>query len=332
MNTAVSGKDKSTVYNCLKVLLTFLVVFAHASRMYTGKGVITPVLSSNTLTLITNFIYSFHMKLYMAVSGMVYGLCVIEYKKYQDSFKFIINKAKRLMIPYLFWGIVLVAPVMVACHFTDRTYLSYVFDGIILANDNRHLWYIIVLFYIFCVFAVIRKWIERINPIIILVICLLVSYYQNKIVLPLSLNSFANYILYFYLGYVFNLYFDKIVKIVSNPLAILICFLIDAYLFTKPGWVFSIMTGVFGSCFFIGITYHLSKIISGIKFFDLLNQNGYGIYLFHPMIIYVLFYYLANKNIYPWILCSLISVFAYFLSFFLSILIRKLRMHILLGE
>ena len=310
MNTSVSGKDKSTVYNCLKVLLTFLVVFAHASRMYTGKGVITPLLSSNSLSLITNFIYSFHMKLYMAVSGMVYGL----------------------MIPYLFWGVFLVAPVMVACHFTDRTYLSYIFDGIILANDNRHLWYIIVLFYIFCAFAVIRKWIERINPIIILVICLLVSYYQNKIVLPLSLNSFANYILYFYLGYVFNLYFEKVIRVISNPLAVILCFLIDAYLFTKPGWIFSILTGVFGSCFFIGITYHLSKVVSGIKFFDILNQNGYGIYLFHPMIIYVMYYFLANIKIFPWILCFLISVSAYFLSLFISILIRKIKIGILLGE
>lgn len=40
--------------------------------MYTGTGVVIPYNASDGLNHLTNIIYSFHMPLYMSVSGMVY--------------------------------------------------------------------------------------------------------------------------------------------------------------------------------------------------------------------------------------------------------------------
>ena len=95
--------DKSNHYDAIKFVATFLVVLAHASRMYTGTGVVIPYNASDGLNHLTNIIYSFHMPLYMSVSGMVYALCIHDYQKYQDTARFLKNKAIRLLIPYLFF-------------------------------------------------------------------------------------------------------------------------------------------------------------------------------------------------------------------------------------
>ena len=107
--------------------------------MYTGTGVVIPYNASDGLNHLTNIIYSFHMPLYMSVSGMVYALCIHDYQKYQDTAQFLKNKAVRLLIPYLFFGICYVAPVMCLLGFTDQSYLHYCWDGIVLAHNNRHL-------------------------------------------------------------------------------------------------------------------------------------------------------------------------------------------------
>ena len=81
--------DKSNHYDAIKFVATFLVVLAHASRMYTGTGVVIPCNASDGLDHLTNIIYSFHMPLYMSVSGMVYALCIHDYQKYQDTARFL---------------------------------------------------------------------------------------------------------------------------------------------------------------------------------------------------------------------------------------------------
>lgn len=58
----------------MKVLLLILVVVAHVTRMYTLQGSI-PVYGCNKLLfVITDYIYSFHMPAFIAVSGMTFSM------------------------------------------------------------------------------------------------------------------------------------------------------------------------------------------------------------------------------------------------------------------
>lgn len=66
--------------------------------------------------------------------------------------------------------------------------------------------------------------------------------------------------------------------------------------------------------------------------FKELKKNGFGIYIFHPMIIYVLFYYFGSYNVSPVILCGLIFLVSYTFSYFLSVMMRKIHLSFLLGE
>lgn len=61
-------------YDIMKVLLLVLVVVAHVTRMYTPVGAI-PVYGCNEwLSVMTDYIYSFHMPAFIAVSGMTFSM------------------------------------------------------------------------------------------------------------------------------------------------------------------------------------------------------------------------------------------------------------------
>ena len=102
----------SRAYDAGKAVAIVLVVLAHVTRWYTGQGVNTPVQPSRPLALLTDYIYMFHMPLFIFVSGCVYGIC-IDKGKYTNNVKFLLNKARRLLIPYYIWGMLVIAPFMV---------------------------------------------------------------------------------------------------------------------------------------------------------------------------------------------------------------------------
>ena len=87
-------------------------------------------------------------------------------KKYQDTARFLKNKAIRLLIPYLFFGICYVAPVMCLLGFTDQSYLLCATAGmaLFLAHNNRHLWYILALFEVFVVCGAVKAVAENVMP------------------------------------------------------------------------------------------------------------------------------------------------------------------------
>lgn len=68
--------EKSKVYDVVKVITTLLVVIAYVTRMYTPTGVFDPLNESKILDHLTEYIYKFHMPLFVCVSGCVYGYCV----------------------------------------------------------------------------------------------------------------------------------------------------------------------------------------------------------------------------------------------------------------
>ena len=68
----MENSKKVEQYELIKVIATILVVLAHITRMYTGEGVVNPLNESLILNYLTKFIYSFHMPLFVAVSGAIY--------------------------------------------------------------------------------------------------------------------------------------------------------------------------------------------------------------------------------------------------------------------
>ena len=329
----MNGRKKSEHYNIIKVLTTILVVVAHSTRMYTGAGVVSPCCESKFLAVLTEIIYSFHMPLFMAVSGMVYSFCVNERGKYTDSVEFIKNKVFRLIIPFLFFGFAYVAPVMVGFGFTDKSYFSYCLKGIALAKNPRHLWYILALFEIYVICAVLRKFISKFD-FLILVLLFPLALIHNQMPITLQIDSLCYYLFFFWLGYLFNRFYEKIIeRTLSNPVTPILLVAVFAYIFVYgKGVVSDMLLAVVGSLIIIYITALFSTKLTESRIYKSVKKNSFGIYLFHPMIIYVLFYYLGQKQINPIILSTLIAVVSFALSWGLTELFRWLRLGILIGE
>ncbi|SFC62001.1 acyltransferase family protein [Butyrivibrio sp. YAB3001] len=327
--------DKSSHYDLLKFFATILVVVAHSSRMYTGVGVIKPANASFLLGHITQYIYSFHMPMFIAVSGMVYGLCIDDLNKYKNSIKFIKNKVIRLLVPYLFFGFFYVAPIMTGFRFTDLSYLRYCMHDIVFVKDARHLWYVIVLFEIYIISMLFKPAIQGgtiKNSIVIATILLSIALVSFKFPILFQISNLGYYLIFFYFGVLYNRYYEKANGVIKNYICIIICLALTALVFQYSHVVIKIIKAITGSLAFIGITSYVNSSFLNVKIVNHLNKDGFGIYLFHPMIIYVLFYYFGDMDISPIILCLTIAIASYVLSAILTDAMRKFKLNILIGE
>lgn len=326
------NNNKSKHYDMIKVFATILVVVAHATRMYSGKGVFKPVVDAVGLKIITEIIYSFHMPLYMCVSGMVYGYCIDTLNKYSDTIGFVKNKAIRLLIPYYAFGVFYVAPVMIILNLTNESYVSYCVNDIILGLNSRHLWFVFALFIIFVICAMAKTIIQKVNPLIILPILVIVSYISGFLPGYFALNNVFYYLLFFYLGYVFNKYYEVIIKYLKHPVVLISITILLVIILPYENWPFRVAKAMFGSGIMFGVIQYVNIKICDTRFFKELKGSAYGVYFFHPMIIYTLFYIFHKYSINPYLLCGFIIIITYVLSYLLTWLIRKIKLGFLIGE
>ena len=322
--------EKSTHYNCIKVLATFLVVLGHSSRMYTDKGVVEIANGSNFLVHVCDFIYSFHMPLFIAVSGMIFGICVDDYQKYKNIKKFIINKSLRLMVPYFFWGLFLVAPIMCFWDFDSKSYVDYCLYNIFALGDSRHLWFMVVLFEIFILCAVFRFRIPT-NWFSFLLL-FAISCVSNRIPDVIQLNNLCYYLIFFFLGYVINRFYSKIVLVLKKPYILLVFIIAMIVLFRYNARPIKVIKAVSGVGLFFGLTGYMPNKSNVKRWIDKFNKNGFGVYIFHPMIIYLLYFYFGDWNIHPILLFFLIALVSYIISFLFTVIIRKMHFGVLIGE
>ena len=338
------NNEKLNDYDLLKVIATVLVVFAHITRMYTGQGGIIPINGSEILNYITKYIYSFHMPLFVFISGGIYYYLRQEIGKYNDSKDFISSKAKRLLIPYAIFGVFYVTPVVVGLDFTNDNLIKYIIEGIILSKDSRHLWYIFMLFNVFVIFYFIEKYIHKI-PKYLIILGFFILYLLSLAKLPdiLQISNTIIYLLYFYLGYLFECNKNIIVeKLKFNLITTILAFtlnLVTLYLslnLQTSGFIINtinLCSAMFGIVTVYSIVNMiLNTNISNNKLYKELKKNSFGIYLFHPMIIYVMFYYLGNKNINPFLLTGILFVIAMILSDVFVRCVRKVKLGIIIGE
>lgn len=327
--------EKSKVYDIMKVITILLVVIAHATRMYTDVGVIHPVNKSTILALFTTYIYKFHMPLFIFISGCVYGYC-INFGKYTKNKLFIKNKLKRLIIPYIFFGLFYVAPVMELLKLDNQGYLKYVWNGIILSYDSRHLWYVLALFWIFIIAMIFKPLLNK-SKIIIMCVSFILYILSNKIPSVFQISQAMHYQLYFFIGVIFNEYYDKIVVFINKLSFILLALpviLLGMFKF-NPNWITNLGYEFVGMFMIISLSiFFLNKLpfVMETYFYKVIDKNMFGLYLFHPMIIYVLFYFLGGYNINPILLTLGISIVSIIISILATKIMRKIKLGIFIGE
>lgn len=167
----MAEKNKINWLSILQGLSMLLVVIGHVSLTNVPRDPSTPIASS-----IEKIVYSFHMPLFIFISGwLFYHTCLRRNKDYSNV---VIAKLKRLGIPFL--AFTLVATVLKAAfpsmmHRPVTT--QELIDTFILFRSNPlgGMWFIEVLFilmllYPFYRFAIKAKWSEGLLAVLILLI------------------------------------------------------------------------------------------------------------------------------------------------------------------
>lgn len=155
------SREQIKEYDVLRVIVTFLVIIGHCTyatietntygiwdySAYTASGLsLFYQLSSKAVALI----YTFHMPLYMMLSGALFRYT--NYTGGYNSLRDLISiKAKKLLIPFFVVTLCYVVPLkMLSGYYAGSTNLwTDILVGQVLLEGNNHLWFLPALFAIF---------------------------------------------------------------------------------------------------------------------------------------------------------------------------------------
>ena len=325
--------NKSARYAFLRMILPLLVLVGHAAVMYSPSGAIPPEAGSAFLDRLSQYIYAFHMPLFFVLSGALWGYGLAR-GKYREKGKFLKNKALRLLPPYLFFGICVVAPVMCLLSLTNQGFFGYVLHGILLSENARHLWYVLALFWVFVFSLAFRPMLEKWHPALCLALSLAVLYASQY--LPFSvfqLQAALYYQFFFILGFYLDRWDETLCAFFRKcPLVPLLAPFALLARFVLPYRTATLLLyNLLGILFFCGLAALLPCARLREKPFPrLLEKDSFGLYLFHPMLVYLVFYF--GRALSPWILFPLALLLPFALSIGLTELLRSAKLGILIGE
>lgn len=335
----LSDQKKSILYDQLKIITIFLVILGHCLIMFSAGGAIVVQQKSALLAYASTILYRFHIPCFFMVSGAIFALN-LQKGKYAVFSAFALKKAMRLLVPYLIFGVFAVLPTLMICGLLEPsrwyTFLGNLFFG----RDVRHLWYLYALFAVFLIFWCFRRRLMEGDIRKVLVLSFVVSFICRSF--PLSFSSYFQisnigyYQFFFVWGIFFHRYFDEILcyfrshwywLIVGGLLLLLSCF---ADLYTLSGYVYA-AAGVMLSVA-LGWLFSRREGLQQNKWWRFLIRDSYGMYLFHPMIVYLIFYGFSHRAVPPVLLMLLAFVVSTASSFILTELCRKGHFGFVIGE
>lgn len=273
------------------------------------------------------------MPLFVTISGAVYAIGK-QSGKYQDFKSLLVNKVRRLLVPYYFVAYLFVVPTILGLAMNRfESNIDYFFLEILLGTNCRHLWYLWALFWMFIIVRFCKgRYLG--NTIYCLIIAMILSVGCSYWVGTdwFSFRMALHYLPFFFLGEWLVIKDRNSMKMWKPVILVLLsgCIL----KLTDSKW----MDSLFSLWMNVGIVVIVCLFIRKIsveKFFShsfniLILRDSFGVYLFHVPIIYIMVSYLQNYPIY--VLLPLVGVISIIGSLFFTMILRKMRLQCLMGE
>ena len=138
-----------------------------------------------------NWIYSFHMELFFLLSGCVYKCSCFK--------RYIVKKTDRILVPYIFWGLITLLLHSSGSGLVNRSYsLEEGFISLIFYGGSY--WFLYTLFTVFMIYPLLEKIFTRPWMELSAVVVLLIAIEYVKIPEFFTLNYVFYYLPYFVLG------------------------------------------------------------------------------------------------------------------------------------
>lgn len=223
----ITNKQHIEWINTVRVFTLLLVVLGHCDyyNISTPHGGINFMPEDSqycflyyVIRNITLFIYTFHMQLFMALSGMCFSFSKLRYATLSTL---TINKFKRLLIPFFAVTTFLSVPLKYLSGYWDHT-SSPIYDIIIgqylLIHGNSHLWFLVTLFIVFLLFYLMNKHIKVFNllfwGILVFFSIFIHPLISAQIGSGLGLANASKYLLFFSIGFItFNWFHKKTISV-----------------------------------------------------------------------------------------------------------------------
>ena len=130
-------KEKIQYVSAMRVMAMTMIITFHSMLFYTGTwwvfdGPVIPL-----WVKASQFLDTIDLPMFVFIAGFLFGHLYKYENRYRDKMSFVIGKAKRLLIPYLFWGLFLIYAL------PPYNQLVELLTGI------SHLWFLLMLFDIF---------------------------------------------------------------------------------------------------------------------------------------------------------------------------------------
>lgn len=191
-------KTRFDEISVMRVLAMTMIVAFHSLCFYNGRWVKVNALFIPFWYKMSCFLDVIDLNMFVFISGYLYGYLYIYRNKYHHPSEVILLKARRLLIPYFFWGI----PMAIVWPWNTWTKLLY---GI------GHLWFLLMLFGVFTLTVILQllnaqrvKFTGRIG-ILLIVTGYLFGLFFSKFIYGgefLCINKILYYFPAFMIGYV----------------------------------------------------------------------------------------------------------------------------------
>lgn len=271
-NKALQESKRNYAFDFIKGVLILLVILGHALQNHYHKTA-----WDNWLF---NLIYSFHMPLFVMLSGFFFS----------SSLKLGIGdlmrkKFKRLLCPLLFWSSVVV--IFSLCYSTHSFNSSLIKELYVLYTKD---WFLICIFVLSVTYYIAIK-----NGLVIRLLLLLLwllIYIFYKEIPGLGNCQIIRHTFSFGIGYLFSIYYKDIIKnskiIISLISAVLILLGLNRlsfgyYIHYFPTWV-SIYDGILSAILAFAILSSLYALGEKKKFLIYFGQNSLSLYVVHMVI------------------------------------------------
>lgn len=286
--------ERNVLVDRLKGYACFLVLFGHVIMGIRVAGVNIPQFFWG----MEKFIWSFHVALFLFLSGVVYKYTG-EWKSKKTKWRFILHKLYNLGVPYIAFSVVyvlinsLVGEANTGFAVSDILYIW--------RTPIAQYWFLYALFFLFCIWAlfqgILKNW-------LITLIAVSIGYLAPLLGVPLGGLDVVFYsALAFGIGTFVD--FKSLTKLVlwAKCLVVLLHIAIGVVfiLLNKIEAPFvkemMILLGIYSSIMFISLLQN-SKLIA--RFLDFVNKYSFQIYLLHTIFTAGIRIILLRMNIGQW--------------------------------
>jgi len=279
---SVQTEHKGNLQNValLRALATFSIVVWHTYCSYTVWNVVDTPANNFYGMLFPRIFPIANMSLFTIIAGYLFCYLMNEKGKYTELKKFVINKAHRLLIPFIVLGTVM----------NLTQYGKNLVD--ILYGQPNHLWYCLMLFYCFIICWLVEKKLSWKTNVVLMLLSFIVvglgTPYLGR--LPLGLFQLIYFYGFFYFGYIFRTTSKKRQLqnkvFVSCFLAVYLVFCVNLSKYTQLPLALShaILTFVLATNICNLKYVKNSKKINSVL--NIVSKYSFGIYVLHQWIIW----------------------------------------------